>query len=297
MTTFLLLGKTGQVGHELLHSLAPLGTVAAPAHGELDLADAGAIRTAISEIKPDVIVNAAGFTNVDAAQSKPGLAMQLNAAAPGIIAGLAKQVGALVVHYSTTFVFDGSKRVPYTEDDTPGPINAYGSSKLDAERAIQASGCDHIIIRANWTYSSRRTNFVLKVLELARTLPEISVVDDQFGAPTWAREYAAATAAMLEDPRRLREHCGIYNLSARGQCTRYCWAERIIAAAKLHSGSDIGWANLVRTTTAAFPVQAPRPLYTLTNNRKIRDVLGIELKSWDTSLDEFVHDHYRGLGR
>ncbi len=297
MTTFLLLGRTGQVGHELLDSLAPLGTVVAPSHGELDLADAEAMREVIPKIKPDVIVNAAGFTNVDEAQSRPGLAMRLNATAPEIIAGVAKQIGALLMHYSTTFVFDGSKRGPYTEEDTPNPINAYGRSKFAAEQAIQASGCDHIIIRANWTYSSRRTNFVLKMLELARSMSEISVIDDQIGAPTWARAYAAATAEMLKNPRRLRQHGGIYNLSAQGQCTRFHWAERIIAAAKLHSGSDARWARLARTATADFPVQAPRPLYTLTNNRKIRDVLGIDLKSWDVSLDEFMLDHFRGLGR
>lgn len=297
MTTILLLGKTGQVGRELLQTLAPLGKLVAPGRVELDLTHADALRTVIREVTPDVIVNAAGFTNVDAAQTQPELAMQVNAAATGIIADTAKAVGAIVVHYSTTFVFDGTQRTPYTENDAPNPINVYGCSKLAAEQAILASGCDYIVLRANWTYSSRRSNFVLKMLELARTAPEIKVVDDQIGAPTWAREYAAATAAMLAEPRRLHDNSGIYNLSASGHCTRYQWAEHIIESAKVLSGEREGWGRLARTVTRDFPVQAPRPLYTLTNNRKIRDVLGIEMKAWDASLGEFMRDHYRSAGR
>jgi dTDP-4-dehydrorhamnose reductase len=297
VTTILLLGKTGQVGHELLQTLAPLGTLLAPSRGELDLAQADSIRATILSARPDVIVNAAGYTSVDAAQAQPELAMQLNAIAPGIIAEITKQVGALLIHYSTTFVFDGAKREPYTEVDPPNPINAYGRSKLAAEQAIQAAGCDHIILRANWTYSSRRSNFVLKMLELARSVPQIRVVDDQTGAPTWARAYAAATAAMLANPARLREHSGVYNLSAAGQCTRYLWAERIIEIAKTLSGTRDGWAELARTATRDFPVQAPRPLYTLTNNRKIHDVLGVDLAPWDTSLSDFMADHYRSVHR
>jgi dTDP-4-dehydrorhamnose reductase len=147
VTKILLLGKTGQVGHELLQTLAPLGTLLAPSRGELDLTRTESLRTTILNSRPDVIVNAAGFTNVDAAQAQPELAMQLNTMAPAIIAQAAKQVGALLIHYSTTFVFDGTKREPYTEDDLPNPINAYGRSKLAAEQAIRATGCDHIILR------------------------------------------------------------------------------------------------------------------------------------------------------
>jgi dTDP-4-dehydrorhamnose reductase len=297
VTTILLLGKTGQVGYELLQTLAPLGTLVAPGRAELDLARAESIRTVVLGVKPDLIVNAAGLTNVDAVQTQPELAMRVNAVATDIIAGIAKQIGALVVHYSTTFVFDGSRREAYTEDDQPNPINAYGRSKLAAEQALQASNCDHIILRANWTYSSRRTNFVLKMLELARSSLELSVVDDQTGAPTWARAYAAATAAMLSNPHRLREHRGVYNLSAEGHCTRYLWAEHIIETAKRVTGTQSGWARLARTTTRDYPVLAPRPLYTLTNNRKIREVLGIELKSWDATLVEFMSDHYRSSNR
>ena len=292
MTTILLLGKTGQVGHELLRSLAPLGTLVAPGRVELDITNPDSIRAVILDARPDVIVNAAGFTIVDAAEAQPDLAMQVNGTAPGIIAETAKSIGALLLHYSTTFVFDGTKREPYTEDDRPNPINAYGRSKLAGEQAIKACGGDHIIIRANWTYSSRRTNFALQMLELARSKAEIKVVDDQIGAPTWARVYADATAAMLKNLRQLREKCGVYNLSADGQCTRYQWAELIVESAKALTGDGDGWARLARTTTKDYVNPAPRPLHTITNNNKIRDLLGVELTSWDTGIKDFMQHHF-----
>lgn len=292
MTTILLLGKTGQVGHELRQTLASLGTLVAPDRARVDLANPDSIRSVILEIKPDVIVNAAGFTIVDEAESQPELVMQINGIAPGIIAETAKQIGALLVHYSTTFVFDGTQRVPYMEDDQPKPINAYGRSKLAGELAIQACGGDHIIIRASWTYSSRRTNFVLKILELARSKQQINVVDDQIGAPTWARAYAVATAEMLKNQGQLREKCGIYNLAAQGICTRYQWAELIVDCAAKLTGARDGWANLQPTTTKAYADPAPRPLYTITDNRKIRESFGIELASWDADVQNFIHDYF-----
>lgn len=297
VTTILLLGKTGQVGYELLRTLAPLGELIAPGRDVLDLARPESIRPALQQLKPDIIVNAAGLTNVDAVEAEPALAMRINAEAPALIASTARQIGALLIHYSTTFVFDGTQREPYTEDDPPNPINAYGRSKLAAEQAIQASQCDHIILRASWTYSSRRSNFILKLLELARALPEIKVVDDQIGAPTWAREYAIATAAMLANPRRLRDNVGIYHVAAEGGCTRYQWAEQILQAVWNASGADSGRPRLSRTSTRDFPVLAARPLYTLTNNRKIQAMLHIRLKEWDSSLSEFMRSiEMRGFG-
>lgn len=291
MTTILLLGETGQVGYELQHTLAPLGTLITPSRARADFENADALRSTILEARPDIIVNAAGFTIVDAAQAEPERATQVNGVAPGIIAESAKRIGALLVHYSTTFVLDGTKRTPYTETDTPRPINAYGIAKLAGEQAIQACGGNHIIIRANWVYSSRRTNFVLKILELAQANTDINVVDDQIGAPTWARAYALATAEMLENPRRLRDHSGIYNLSAAGQCTRYEWAELIVECTRQLAGIDV-WPRLSKTTTAEFPLPALRPLYTATDNRKVRDALGIEMEPWDVMLREFMRDHF-----
>lgn len=291
MSTILLLGATGQVGHELKQTLAPLGTLLTPSRAQLDLTDADSIRTVLLNAKPDIIVNAAGFTIVDDAEAQPELAMQVNGVAPGIIAEVAKRIGALLVHYSTTFVWDGKKRTPYTEEDAPNPINAYGRSKLAGDSAIQACGSNHIIVRANWTYSSRRSNFVLSLLKLAREKPALNMIDDQTGAPTWAREYARATARMLQNPARLRERCGLYNLSAQGTCTRYQWAEHIIASAKKLTSKQNVWARLLPTTTQAYGVPAPRPLYTATDNSKIRTLLGIELAPWDASLHAFMLEH------
>lgn len=288
MTAFLLIGSSGQVGFELQRALQPLGTVAAPGRAELDLTDAASIRRTVDRINPDVIVNAGGFTIVDSAESDPGLAMQLNATAPGILAECAARHGALLVHFSTTFVFDGSKRTPYTEEDAPNPLNAYGRSKLAGEQAVMAAGGHSLIVRASWVYSARRTNFALSMLKLAREHRELPVVEDQLGSPTWARDYADATARLLENPDRMRANPGIYHLSAESHCSRLQWARRLIAAAKAASGIATGWADLVPTTTAGYRMPAARPLYTVTSNRKIEDVFDIRMPEWGERVDAFI---------
>lgn len=288
MNTILLIGKTGQVGFELERALVPLGRLVAPDRAGLDLTSADSIRQAVKSIQPDIIVNAGGFTIVDAAESDPDLAMQLNGAAPGILAESAAEIGALLIHYSTTFVFDGTKSTPYTEEDEPNPINAYGRSKLAGERAVMAAGGTSLILRASWVYSDRRTNFVLAMLKLARSKPELKVVDDQIGAPTWARDYADASAALLANPAQLREAPGIYHLSAQSYCSRLQWAQRVIEGAKKHSGTASGWADLLPTTTALYPHPAPRPLYTATNNEKIKKAFGIKMPEWGQRVDEFM---------
>lgn len=288
MNTILLIGKTGQVGFELARALRPLGHLVAPGRADLDLTSADSIRQAVRTAKPDVIVNAGGFTIVDAAESNPDLAMQLNGVAPGILAECAADAGALLVHYSTTFVFDGTKHTPYTEEDSPNPVNSYGHSKLAGERAVIAAGGKSVILRASWVYSDRRTNFVLAMLRLAREKSELAVVDDQIGSPTWARDYADATATLLGDVGRLRECPGIYHLSARSYCSRLQWAQRLIDSAKTASGLNSGWATLRPTTTALYPHPAPRPLYTATSNQKIERAFGITMPAWDERLDAFV---------
>ena len=288
MKTILLIGKTGQVGFELERSLAPLGRLVAPNRDGLDLTSADSIRDAVRSLRPDIIVNAGGFTIVDAAESDPDLAMQLNGVAPGILAESAAETGALLIHYSTTFVFDGNKTTPYSEEDEPNPVNAYGRSKLAGERAVTAAGGHNLILRASWVYSDRRTNFVLAMLKLARSRPELKVVDDQIGAPTWARDYADATAALLANPARLREAPGIYHLSAQSYCSRLQWAQRVIEGAKKYSGTTTGWAELLPTTTALYPHPAPRPLYTATNNEKIEKAFGMKMPEWGQRVDEFM---------
>jgi len=288
VNTILLIGKTGQVGFELERALVPLGRLVAPDRAGLDLTSADSIRQAVKSIRPDIIVNAGGFTIVDAAESESDLAMQLNGVAPGILAECAAENDALLIHYSTTFVFDGTKDTPYTEKDTPNPLNAYGRSKLAGEQAVMAVGGKSLILRASWVYSDRRTNFVLAMLKLARAKPELKIVDDQIGAPTWARDYADATAALLADTGRLRDAPGIYHLSAQSYCSRLQWAQRVIDGAKKCSGIATGWAELLPTTTALYPHPAPRPLYTATNNQKIEHAFGLKMPAWDERVDAFM---------
>jgi dTDP-4-dehydrorhamnose reductase len=214
--------------------------------------------------------------------------MQLNGVAPGILAECAAETDALLIHYSTTFVFDGTKNTPYTEEDLPNPVNAYGRSKLAGERAVTAAGGKSLILRASWVYSDRRTNFVLAMLKLARAKSELKIVDDQIGAPTWARDYADATAALLSNPNRLRDAPGIYHLSAQSYCSRLQWAQRVIDGAKRASGITTGWAELFPTTTALYPHPAPRPLYTATNNEKIAREFGLSMPKWDERIDRFM---------
>lgn len=288
MTTILLIGKTGQVGFELERALGPVCRLIAPIRAEADLTDADAIRNLIDRAKPDVIINAAGFTMVDAAEAQAGLVMQINATAPGVIAECAEQCGAVLIHYSTTFVFDGTKREPYTEDDTPNPVNVYGRSKLAGERAVIAACRRHLILRANWVYSAQRTNFALVMLKLAREKTGLEIVDDQRGSPTWARDYAVATARLIADGGRLRDNPGIYHLSAQSHCSRMQWAQKLIDCARTTSGPTTGWATLRPTTTARYPHPAPRPLYTVTSNRKIEDTFGIRMPVWEDRIEAFL---------
>jgi dTDP-4-dehydrorhamnose reductase len=217
----LLLGPTGQVGWELERALAPLGAVIALARPQLDLRQPDSIRNAIRGNHPEIIVNAAGYTAVDRAESEPELAMQVNGIAPGIMAEEARRIDALLVHYSTDYVFDGARAEPYTEADEPRPLNIYGRTKLAGERAIAAAGSAYLTLRTSWVYGARRPNFVLAILKLAREKPELSVVEDQIGSPTWARALAAATVDILRRPEHAREAAGIYHLSAQGHTSRF----------------------------------------------------------------------------
>jgi dTDP-4-dehydrorhamnose reductase len=291
MTTILLTGKTGQVGWELQHALAPLGRLIAFDRTQLDLSNSGAIRKAIRDASPNFVVNAAGFTAVDLAESEPALAMQLNGIAPGIMAEAAKLAGAVLIHFSTSFVFDGTKRKPYLETDQPAPVNTYGRTKLAGERAITACGGKHIILRASWTYSHRRNNFPLTILKLARERLALSVVDDQIGAPTWARAYAEATAELVRMGNDAANHSGIYHLSAAGQASRYQWAKEIIESARSRC-RDKGrrWAQVQPIPTAEYPLPAVRPLYTMMDNSKISGVFGIKTPHWRDQLRSFLSE-------
>ena len=285
MKTILLIGKNGQVGWELQRSLLPLGRVIALDRTQLDLTQPDAIRKTLREIAPDIIVNAAGYTTVDKAEDEPELAMQINATAPGILAEESKRIHALLVHYSTDYVFDGTQSTPYVEEDEARPVNLYGKSKLAGEKAIHASGCRHLILRASWIYSARGTNFVLTMLKLARQRSELVVVDDQIGSPSSAQALAKSTAELLgcftDDAQS-----GLYHFSASGYVSRFAFAQAIIEVAKNFVGQASGWATVCATTTENYPYPLPaaRPLNATTSKAKLKRVFGVALPPWQLQL-------------
>lgn len=288
MTTLLLTGKTGQVGSELQRTLVPLGKVIAPGRHDMDLGDPDSIRASLRAARPDIIVNAAGYTTVDKAESEVDRAMRVNAIAPGILAEEAKRLGALLVHYSTDYVYDGAQEQPYGEDCPPHPLNAYGVSKLAGDHAIEATGVSRVILRTSWVYGMRRPNFVLTILRLAREKPELAIVEDQAGSPSWARALAEATAALLRRRERLEDNGGVYHLSAAGHTTRYEFARTIIRTMQEITGSAGGWASVRPIKSEEFPLPAQRPRHLITSKDKIKQVFGIEMPPWETQLRSFL---------
>lgn len=284
MKTILLIGKNGQVGRELQSTLLSHGRVIALDRTQMDLTQADTIRETIRRLSPDIIVNAAGYTTVDKAEDEPGLALLVNATAPGILAEEARRINALLVHYSTDYVFDGTRSTPYVEEDEANPVNIYGRSKLAGERAIAAIGCKHLILRASWIYSAHGTNFVLSMLRLARQRKEIAVVDDQIGSPSSAHELAKYTAVLLDRFRGADEQSGVFHLSASGYVSRFAFAAEIVEAAGRCSGDLSGWATVTSTTTENYPLPAARPLNASTSKEKIKRVFGVEMPPWEEQL-------------
>jgi len=273
----LLTGRNGQVGWELSRALGSLGELLALDRGELDLADEAAIRRVVREVQPTVIVNAAAYTAVDRAETEPEIATRINAVAPGMLAKEARRSGALLVHYSTDYVFDGEKSTPYREDDPPRPLNAYGRSKLEGEAAIQASGCRHLILRTSWLYSDRGHNFLRTMLRLARERSELRVVDDQIGAPTSAIALARATAEILREPRAE----GVLHMSAAGRTSWHGFAEAIVESVGLP-------ARVVAIRSQDYPSAARRPRNSLLDNTRLRQAFGIALEDWRAQLREVM---------
>ncbi len=296
MRQILLIGKNGQVGWELQRTLATLGEVVSVDHHAMDLANPDAIRKVVREIKPALIVNAAAYTAVDEAESKPDLAMAVNGTAPGILAEEAKGLGATVVHYSTDYVFDGDKQTPYTEEDVPNPLSVYGRSKFAGEQAIQAVGTPHLIFRTSWVYGVRRKNFLLTILRLAREKEELRIVDDQIGAPTWCRAIAEATAqilAQLGQAEGFRDRSGTYHLTAAGQTSWHAFAEAIIQASREHLGGEqsaLLATDILPIRTSEFPLPANRPAYSLLSNVKIESTFGVAMSHWSEMLRLCVED-------
>ncbi len=294
MRRILLTGVTGQVGWELQRTLMGLGEVVAVGRGvgngglQVDLAQPDKIRRALREVKPELIVNAAAYTAVDQAEKEPELAMAINGIAPGVIAEEAKALGAAVVHYSTDYVFDGTKTTPYTEQDRPDPQSIYGQTKLAGEQAIAAVGVPHLIVRTSWVYGLRGKNFLLTMRKLAREREEIRVVDDQMGAPTWSRAIAEATAQILSLATHhkvdfLAAKSGIYHLSAGGQTSWYGFAKAILTP-ELESGEG-RLQRLLPIPSEQYPTPAKRPAYSLLDTYKLSDTFGLALPNWQRALE------------
>lgn len=301
--TILLTGRTGQVGSELLRLLPEIGDVVAPVRHELDLLNPDSIRRAVREIRPELIINAAAFTAVDAAETQGAEAQAVNANAPGVLAEEAKKIGAAVVHFSTDYVFDGSKRTPYVEADPAAPINAYGKTKLAGEQAVRAASVRHLIFRTAWVYSTRGRNFVRTILRLATEREELRVIRDQFGAPTWSRDIAEVTVkilAQLTSPdssaaSSFSRVSGIYNLTAAGVTTWYDFARAILEEAA-HLSPTVEWfaeatqgrplitSRIIPITTPDYPTPAARPAFSVLSNSHLFQTFGIGLPNWRAQL-------------
>ena len=287
----LLTGKDGQIGWELQRTLAPQGEVLALGRDQLDLADPSAMSSTVRALRPNVIVNAAAYTAVDRAQSEPALATSINAQAPGVLAQEAARIGALLVHISTDYVFDGLKDSAYVEDDVAHPINAYGESKLAGEAAIREAGGRYLILRTSWIYAARGKNFLNTILRLARERDELRVVSDQVGAPTWSRMVAEAIAQIVMLARAPHAAVpGIYHLTAAGETSWYGFAQEAIRQATELCAFKARARVITPIPTADYPLPARRPLNSRLSNARLKASLGVQLPDWQTGLRMCLED-------
>ena len=270
----LLTGATGQVGWELRRTLAPMGEVRSFDRYGLDLADAPPLAASVRALQPDIIVNAAAYTAVDKAEAERDLAFAVNATAPRVLAEEARRIGAILVHFSTDYVFDGEKASPYVEGDPTRPINVYGESKLAGEQAIQASGCRHLILRTSWVYGPRGKNFLLTMLRLAKERSELRVVDDQIGSPTSSLAIARATPLLLEKGAQ-----GLYHMTAGGETSWCGFARAILERAGVAT-------PVVAIRTEDFPTPARRPGNSRLDCSRLQKDAGVSLESWEAQLAE-----------
>ncbi len=277
----LLTGASGQVGYQLQRSLQALGEVVAVDRARMDLSDLDQVRDVIRAVRPNLIVNPAAYTAVDKAESEPALAHRINAEAPAIMAAEARVLGAAMVHYSTDYVFDGTKQGAYVETDQTNPINVYGQSKLAGEQAIADAGIVHLILRTSWVYGMHGKNFLLTMLRLARERDQLRVVADQFGAPTWSRTIADTTAAVLAQASVggepwWQQHSGVYHLSSQGTTSWHGFTEAIVARAGLA-------CQVAPITTAEYPTPARRPANSVMNSDKLMTRF-CALPHWEQAL-------------
>jgi len=295
MQRILLIGKYGQLGWELQRSLATLGEVVSFDFPEIDLGKPESLRELIRNISPQLIVNAAAYTNVDKAESEPDLARAVNAVAPGVMAEEAKRIDAALIHFSTNYVFDGAKGSAYVETDIPNPLNVYGVTKLEGERIVQSACGTYLIFRTSWVYSQHRGNFVTKVLQWARQQKTLHVVDDQISNPTWARMLAEATAQVIAQGRGelidyFREKTGLFHLAGGGSTNRYEWAKAILKLDPQKKEQTI--KELLPTKSSEFPTLAERPHLSELCCDKAKLLL-LEVNPWYDSLKLMLDEGYR----
>jgi dTDP-4-dehydrorhamnose reductase len=303
--SIVLFGAGGGVGWELQRSLAPLGRLVSldihqPGPFDADVSHFDELERTIRALQPEVIVNAAAFTNVDAAESAVDRAFDVNARAPTIMANEAKRLGAWLVHFSSDYIFDGSGSEPIQEDQTPAPLNVYGRSKLAGEEGIRQSGCDYIIFRASWIHSARRPCFPSKILDAATKRDELSVPNDQVGSPTGADliadVVAHAVARILNEKERGTRYAGVYNLACSGNTTRHAFAEFVLEWGRQH-GLPIKTipSNLRAVPTSTLNSPAQRPLNSRLSTAKLAQTFGLALPDWQPGLARMLAERYQPL--
>ena len=289
----LLLGKNGQVGWELQRSLAPLGELVALDRHSTTAADGGCgdltnldgLRETVQRLRPTVIVNAAAHTAVDKAESEADLARTVNAVAPGALADAAREVDALLVHYSTDYVFDGSGSTPWREDSATGPLSVYGQSKLEGEHAVAAARTRHLILRTSWVYAARGGNFAKTMLRLAQERERLTVIDDQWGAPTGAELIADVTAHAIRGALAEPARCGTYHLAAAGEATWHAYARFVLDTARLlQPGLALKAQEVAPVATSAFPTPARRPQNSRLDTTRLRETFGLSLPHWQVGV-------------
>jgi dTDP-4-dehydrorhamnose reductase len=282
-----LLGRNGQLGWEFERSLLALGDVISPDREELDLCHLDDVWRFLRQSKPDLIVNASAYTDVDRAEREPELVMKVNALAPGVMAEASRQLKAVLIHFSTDYVFDGRTNRPYTETDPTNPLNVYGKSKLLGEKNIKQASEAFLILRTSWVYSLRGNSFVNKVLGWARKNSMLKIVDDQVGNPTWTRMLAEITGLLLAQNQenlydRIHEQCGIYHLAGSGYTSRYEWARQILASDPHRSEQTVQIIEPGRSEDFATP--ATRPLFSALDCSHFENTFGLRLPPWSITL-------------
>ena len=291
----LLLGKGGQVGWELQRSLAPLGELVAldfdSTDFHADFSRPEQLADTVRQVRPDVIVNAAAHTAVDKAESEPEFARKLNATSPGVVAQAAQELGALMVHYSTDYVFDGSGTAPWKETDATGPLSVYGRTKLEGEQLVARHCAKHLIFRTSWVYAARGGNFAKTMLRLAQEREALSVIDDQWGAPTGADLIADVTAHAIRQLQRQPGDQGLYHLVAGGETTWHAYASHVIARAR-ELAPDRPWKvqRIAAVPTSAFPTPAQRPHNSRLNTDRLQQTFGLRLPHWQAGVDRMLQE-------